>query len=71
MLTKNMLTSLQLKITGLATISKSALCLSYQSIPLPQVSITEEDNPNVNLLKKLGFIDAEMKVNVIKIDLSV
>ena len=56
---------------GLATISKTALCLSSQSILLPQVSVTEEDNPNLNLLKKLGFIDAEMKVNSIKIDLSV
>ena len=56
---------------GLATISKTALCLSSQSILLPQVSITEEDNPNVHLLKKLGFIDAEIKVNAIAIDLSV
>ena len=53
---------------GLALVVKTSLCLSSQ---LPQVSITEEDNPNVNLLTKLGFIDAEMKVNAMKIDLSV
>ena len=56
---------------GLASVVITALCLSSQLIMLSQVSITEEDNPNVNLLKKLGFIDEEMKFNIIKIDLSV
>ena len=56
---------------GLASVVKTSLCLSSQSILLPQIAITEEDNPNVNLLTKLGFIDAEMKMNTMKIDLSV
>ena len=56
---------------GLASVVKTSLCLCSQSIMLPQIAITEEDNPNVNLLTKLGFIDAKMKVNGMKIDLSV
>ena len=56
---------------GLASVVKTSLCLSSQSIMLPQIAITPEDNPNINLLTKLGFIDAKMKVKGMIIDLSV
>ena len=52
---------------GLATIVTTALSLSLQSkdIPLPQLAITDDGNPNNKILTNLGFIKTELKIKTL------
>ena len=48
---------------GLASVVKTSLCLSSKSNKtMPHISFTDEDNPNNELLMKLGFKSTEFQV---------
>ena len=55
---------------GLATIvtTSLSLCLQSKDNSLPQLSITNDGNPNIKLLTKLGFINTGLKIKVLSIE---
>ena len=55
---------------GLATIVKTALslCLQSKDNSLPQLSTTNDGNPNNKILTKLGFINTGLKIKILSVE---